>query len=357
LLALILESRGIDRTFIGLNASMPAFGMMIISPLIPCLIKSLGIKRFLFSCLLVDVCMVLCYPLLDYIYAWFAISLLAGAAANALLVASETWINELAIDATRGRVMGIYNAMLIGAVSMGPLIIPLTGILGWAPFLIGAGFIVLAAVPLLWAGSSSLNLHGESSFTLFSFVLLAPTPVFAVILFAWKEFAGGALLPVYGVSNGMSESTAAIMLSVLGLGGVLLTFPFGWLADKMDRYLLMILCGLGIFIGALILPFVITGGAGLWIMLFCWGGLFAGLYTVILTLIGQRFRGLELAVANISIGIVWGIGSLSGPSLTGVAMDIWDPHGFPIVFIAASAAFVLFATIRWLLAEDKSKLL
>jgi MFS family permease len=357
LLALILESRGIDRTIIGLNAAMPAFGMMIISPLIPRLIKSLGIKRFLISCLIVDVSMVLCYPLLDYLYAWFAISLIAGAAANALLVASETWINELAVDATRGRVVGTYNAMLIGAIAMGPLIIPITGIQGWTPFLVGAVFIVMAAIPLMWVGPSTLTLHGKSSFTFFSFVLIAPTLTLAVILFAWKEYAGGSLLPVYGVSNGMDESTAAIMLTVLGIGGVVLTFPFGWLADKMDRYLLMILCGVGILVGALLLPMVINGGVTLWILLFCWGGVFAGLYTVILTIVGQQFRGLELAVANIAIGIIWGIGSLTGPSLTGVAMDVWEPHGFAIVFIAASAAFVLFAMGRWILAKDKTRVL
>ncbi len=357
LLALILESRGVDRTFIGLNASMPAFGMMLISPFIPGLIVSFGIKHFLFGCLIVDVCMILFYPLFDTLYAWFVIGFIAGAATNALLVASETWINEIAVDASRGRVLGTYNAMLIAAMAFGPLIIPVTGIHGWTPFLVGAGFVMLASIPLFWAGESTLTLHGESSFTFVSFVMIAPTLSFAVILFAWKEFAAAALLPVYGISSGMDVPGAAVMLSVLGIGGVVLTFPFGWLADHMDRYLLLIFCGIGILAGAVLLPFVINAGFSLWLMLFCWGGVFTGLYTVILTIVGQRFRGLELAVANVSIGVIWGIGSLTGPSVTGVAMDIWDPQGFPIMFMVASAAFVLFAIVRWSGAKDRSKVL
>jgi MFS family permease len=300
---------------------------------------------------------VLAYPLFDHLYAWMTISLVAGAANNALLMSSETWVNEITEDATRGRIMASYNALFIASMALGPLIIPLAGTEGWLPFVIGATFVATASIPLFWVGKSTMIMHGKSSFNLISFVLVAPVLCFAILLFAWKEFAASALLPVYGVVNGMSQSSAAVMLTVLGLGGLLLTFPFGWLADKMDRYLLLVLCGIGIFAGAITLPFVIGKGWSLWVFLFFWGGLFAGLYTVILTIVGQRFRGMELVVANISIGILWGIGSLTGPSVAGVAMEIWDPHGLVFVFIAASAAFVTFSIARWLLAKDKAKVL
>jgi MFS family permease len=357
LLSLNLEARGIEKSLIGLNAAMPAFGMLIVAPFIPWFIKTLGMRNFLVSLLFLDLCTVLAYPLFDHLYAWMTISLVAGAANNALLMSSETWVNEITEDATRGRIMASYNALFIASMALGPLIIPLAGTEGWLPFVIGATFVAAASIPLFWVGKSTMIMDGKSSFNLISFVLVAPVLCFAILLFAWKEFAASALLPVYGVVNGMSQSSAAVMLTVLGLGGLLLTFPFGWLADKMDRYLLLVLCGIGIFAGAITLPFVIGKGWSLWVFLFFWGGLFAGLYTVILTIVGQRFRGMELVVANISIGILWGIGSLTGPSVAGVAMEIWDPHGLVFVFIAASAAFVTFSIARWLLAKDKAKVL
>jgi MFS family permease len=357
LISLILESRDVEKSIIGLVATMPAFGMLAIAPLMPRLIKSLGIKRFLISCLLLDVCMLLCYPALDFLYAWMAIGLVAGAATNALLVSSETWVNEIAEDRTRGRVLALYNSLFIASMATGPLIIPLTGIQSPLPFYIGAACVAFAAIPLLFVGKATFVMQGKSSFSISSFVFVAPVLCFALLLFAWKEFAGGALLPVYGVVNGMEPSTAAVMLTVLGFGGLMLTLPFGWLADKMDRYVLLMICGLGILLGAITLPFVINKGMPMWILLFFWGGLFAGLYTVIMTMLGQRFRGMELVVANIAIGVLWGIGSLTGPSLTGIAMDVWDTHGFAIMFIISSSAFVLFSTGRWLLAKDKSKVL
>ena len=283
--------------------------------------------------------------------------MMIGVTTNCLLVTSETWINEIVSDTNRGRLMGLYNALFTAAIALGPLVIPVTGIEGWTPFLVGALFIALAAIPLFWTGSHYLSPHEEASFNIFSFVFVAPTLVAAVLLFAWKETAGMSLLPVYGIRSGLSEAQAAIMLTVSGLGGVTLAYPVGWLADKFNRYWMLVLCGVGTLSGTFLLPYVIGMDHLLWVLLFVWGGLFTGMYTVVLTIVGQRFRGRELVTANISIGVLWGIGSLTGPSITGVAMDIWDPQGFPLVFIAAGLLFVLFATGRWLLIKDKSAVL
>lgn len=354
LLSLILESRGVSRTLIGLNAAMPAFGLLLGSLMMPTLIRFFGIKHFLLLCLVVDLCMFLMFPLLDHLYAWFVIRFISGIAVNGLFIASEIWINEITLDENRGRILGIYNTFLAASVSLGPLIIPMVGIDGWAPFIVAAILVALAAIPIGWTGSSSPVMHGDSSFSITSFIFIAPTLIFAVLLFSWKEYAGTTFLPVYAVRSGIDDNIAAIMLTILGVGGICLTYPIGWLADKVDRYLVLILCGICAGLGALFLPIVITNGAALWILLFFWGGSFAGLYTVTLTIIGQRFRGMDLTIANVALGVVWGIGSLTGPTVTGIAMDIWDPQGFPGVFVIFSVLFVLFVSIRWSLLKNKT---
>ena len=357
LLALILESRDIDRSIIGLNAAMPAIGIFLSTPFIPMLVEKLGMQRFLVLVLMVDLVVLLQFPRFDHLYVWFFLGMFLGAMTNCMLVASETWINEIVDDANRGRLMGLYNALLAATVAVGPLTIPAVGIQGYAPFLVGAGFIALAALPLLWTGPHRLSVHDEPTFNLFSFMWLAPTLVAAVLLFSLKETAGNALLPVYSTRSGMSEAEAAIMLTVIGVGGVSLSYPMGWLADRFNRYGLLVFCGLGALAGAVLLPYAMDAGILLYLLLFGWGGAFAGMYTAVLTIIGQRFRGRDLVTANVSLGMLWGIGSLIWPSLTGVAMDIRDPDGFPLVFIAVSLLFVLFASGRWLLSRDRSRVL
>ena len=346
LLSLILEARGIDRSLIGLNAAMPALAMLFISPFLPRIVRRCGFRRFLLGCLLVEFTTFLALPLFDHIYAWFIIRFVMGASTAGLFVVAETWINQIAEERNRGRVMGIYATVLSAGFAVGPLILAVIGTSGWLPFLVGAGFIALAVVPLALTQVQAPTLDGPTGFSIFQFIKMAPSLAGAVLLFAFLEVAIFALLPVYSVRSGIAETNAAIMLVVLTLGNVALQFPIGWLADRFNRYLIMTACASIAFFGALLLPLAIEWGALLWVFLFLWGGLFPGIYTVAMTILGQRFRGRDLMTANAAFGVLWGVGSLTGPAITGVAMDLRDPGGMPVTLSIVSGIFLLILLIR-----------
>ena len=84
----------------------------------------------------------------------------------------------------------------------------------------------------------------------------------------------------------------------------------------------------------------------MWLGLGLWIGLFTGTYIVAMTIVGQRFQGADLVTANASFGFLWGLGMLIGPFLSGSAMDIWDPHGFPGVLAAVTAMVLAIALYR-----------
>ena len=56
-------------------------------------------------------------------------------------------------------------------------------------------------------------------------------------------------------------------------------------------------------------------------------------------LIGQRFRGRDLVTANAAAGMLWGVGSLLGPLLSGSLMDL-GPQGVPVALALAAGLFV-----------------
>ena len=93
-------------------------------------------------------------------------------------------------------------------------------------------------------------------------------------------------------------------------------------------------------LGVAALPFVVTIPWLLCLVVFLWMGFFAGIYTVVMTLAGQWFRGLELATAMAAFGVFWGLGGVAGPLVSGVAMDLWNPHGLPAVFLGVAVVFV-----------------
>ena len=346
LISLILENRGVDRTINGLLAATPSLAMLLVTPLIPRLIARAGLKKFLLVCIVADLVLFLLLPALDRLSAWFVIRFLMGATVAGLFVAGETWINELAEEATRGRTMGLYAMVVSGGFALGPLLLPLTGTDGWLPFLAGGGFIALAAVPLLLGRPASPVFSSDPAWSVLGFFAVAPTLCAAVMLAAFKDAAGMPLIPVYAVRVGVEQDAAALMLTVLGVGALALQIPLGWLADRVNRYALLLVCAATGAVGAVLFALVIHAGWLLWLVLFFWGGAFSGVYTLALVLLGERFRGAALATGNAAFGFSWGIGSLFGPAVSGVAMDVWDPHGLPATLCVVAVLFLLLALYR-----------
>jgi len=74
----------------------------------------------------------------------------------------------------------------------------------------------------------------------------------------------------------------------------------------------------------------------------------SGVYTIAMVLIGERFRGADLAAASALFGIMWGSGSVLGPSLGGLAMDFYGPHGLPLALALMFALFLPLPAGAWL---------
>jgi MFS family permease len=351
LISLILESRGVDRSINGLLAATPSLAMLLVTPAIPRLIARVGLKPFLLACISADLVLFLLLPAVDRLYAWFVIRFLMGATVAGLFVAGESWINELAEEASRGRTMGFYAMVVAGGYALGPVLLPLTGIHGWLPFLAGSAFIALATLPLLLGRPVSPTFSGDPTWTVLGFFAVAPTICAAVMLAAFKDAAGIPLIPVYAVRMGVGQEAAALMLTVLGIGALALQIPLGWLADRIDRYALLLACAASGALGAVVFALSIRSGWLAWLVLFLWGGAFSGVYTMALVILGERFRGAALATGNAAFGFCWGLGSLFGPALAGPAMDLWDPHGLPATLCASSLLFLLLALYRRMTAS------
>jgi hypothetical protein len=110
----------------------------------------------------------------------------------------------------------------------------------------------------------------------------------------------------------------------------------------MDRVRLAIVLGLVAVGGALLWPLVLSHPWIAYPMLFLWGGVFVGIYTLMMAVVGSRFAGTELVGIYAVMGLVWGVGALLGPALAGLAMDL-ATHGLPIFAALACLAFTIYA--------------
>ena len=182
------------------------------------MIAATGVKAFLLGCLAL---MVLTYGLLglagDNVALWFPLRLLFGFAGAGMFVGSEIWINALAPDHLRGRVIGIYSTCLALGFAAGPFLIDWFGTVGFTPFFIGMLIFSTALGPILMAQGPT-SAQEETSKSFFHLLPKAPVTFLSASVFAGAEAAILTFLPVYALAVDWGESVGARAVTVYGLG-------------------------------------------------------------------------------------------------------------------------------------------
>jgi MFS family permease len=224
--------------------------------------------------------------------------------------------------------------------AIGPLVLVLTGTEGWPPFLAAAALIAISGAPLLFAADVAPDVSGTSSIPLPVFLVIAPTALLLNGVYAATDMAFLTFLPIYTIDLGLGEASSLTLLTIAGVGGFVFQLPMGWLADRVDRHLLVIVTVSIVIAGAAAMPFVIAVETWNMVFMFVFGGMFASLYSFALVLLGERFRGADLASASVAFGVMWGVGSVAGPPISGATMELLEPHGLPIVIGAAFALYL-----------------
>jgi MFS family permease len=345
LVALNLAERGLGETMIGLNAAMHAVGVLLVAPILPRLAGRFGAGPLIIFALALTAVLLLLFPLLPIIWVWFVLRIGLGVGAEILFVLTESWASELSDDRTRGRVMATYTALLSLGFAGGPLILSVTGPDGLLPFALGAGVALVALVLMLQPRLVRPAMHAHGHGNLLRFMRIAPIAMSTTALNAAVETAGLSFLTLYAVRLGWEEQAGTQLITTLMVGAILLQLPIGWLCDSMDRRRLMLILGGLATVGALAWPLMLRTPWVAYPALFLWGGVFVGIYTTMLAIIGSRFRGTDLVGVYAAMGLLWGAGALLGPSMAGLSLDLTH-HGLPLFVALACGAFTLFL-ILW----------
>lgn len=346
LLSLLLEGRGTDAVVTGLNTGSAFIGVILGPLLAPRGVRLFGLRRLLLACFALDIAAFLLMHIFDGLAAWFALRILLGLVGSSIFTASEAWINLLAAGGARGRILGMYAAALSAGFALGPLLLSITGIEGWAPFAANGVVVAAAALPLLGVGRAADGFGRERGANPLAMFARAPFLVFAVAMFGLYETSLQSLLPIWGVRIGLRDGVASAAVSAVYFGAIAAQVPIGWMSDTRGRRAALLLCGAVGVAGAALVPIAAGSLPALFCILFVWGGIASGIYPVVLGMAGDRFRDAELVAVNAAIITAYGLGSLAGPTLAGAAMDAWNPQGLLAFFVALFAAFLGVIVLR-----------
>ncbi|MDD2136785.1 MFS transporter [Pseudomonas kurunegalensis] len=347
LVSLRLHEAGASTLEIGIISAIPAAGMMLSAFLVDACCRHLTRRTIYLLCFsLCTVSIALLESAFGSLWLLALLRLGLGLGMGIAIILGESWVNELCPEHNRGKIMALYATSFTGFQVLGPAMLAVLGADSpWITGVVTACYgLALLCIVLTVPNDHVEHEEGEKSFGLAGFFRVAPALCVAVLFFSFFDAVVLSLLPVYATSHGFAVGVAALMVTVVFAGDMLFQLPLGWLADRVERTGLHLVCGLvamamAIGIG---LPWLLNLTWLLWPLLVVLGAVAGGIYTLALVLIGQRFKGQDLVTANASVGLLWGVGSLIGPLLSGAAMNV-APHGLPMALALMAGLFVCFA--------------
>jgi MFS family permease len=351
LLAFLLEREGVSAALNGASMAMAALASIAVTPFAPRALKRFGAAQVLIATLVMSVLSIVIMRLWVNAWFWFPMRFLFGGTLAILFVTSEFWINMAAAPHNRGRMVGLYLSLFSGGWALGALTLGVLGPYAWSTIAVVCAPLLLAIVPLARDAGRAPRAAGMPSRPALAFVLAAPAAMLAAFVFGAVEFGVFALMPIFAMRAGLGELAGSSMLTALAIGGVALGYPIGWLADRVAPQRVLVLCTLTGLVGALTLPLVTHTPLVLYPSIFLWGGALGGLYSMALVTLGARFAGGDLAAANAMIVVLYSLGGLVTPPLSGLLMDRLGPNGLALMLGALCGALA-----AWLLGARLSAL-
>ncbi len=349
LLALVLDAQNVSKSLIGLSTIAQAVAILAIAPFAPGLMTRFSPAKLMQVMSVALALLFIITGLYQNVWFWFPLRLLIGAATAILWIASEALINELAVERWRGRIIAIYASVGAAGFALGPLLLIITGSEGMAPFVATSVIILLAGLPLFFVTHQRMEYPDEKNQGIWKVFLLAPVIMLANIVYAASAESLITFFPLYGMHFGMTKEFTLGLLTIMGAGGMILALPLGWVADHVNRMGMLVCVLLFTMVCLLAMPHVWQLQPWLvFLFIFVFGGVEGMIYALGVILIGERFKGAQLASATTAFSACWGAGTMLGPLLVGTGMDRFGNGSMVYIIFAIFAVYLPLPVVSWL---------
>ncbi len=270
-MVLLMLGNGVQGTVVGVRGSIVGFspfamsiilsgffiGYIIGSRITPTLILRVGHVRVFAAYASLCSAAFLMFTIFPNQPLWFVLRIIIGICISGTLIVVEGWLNNAATNETRGQALSIHlMAQLLGfVISQGMLRFAAPD--GYGLFILGAAFMSLALVMLVLSPAPAPKFEETKPMKISRLWQVTPFAAGGVFLMGGM-FAGiYGLSAVYSMEKGLSFDHIGIFIGALFAGSLIIQYPLGWLSDRMNRRLLIVIivftgaiaCGFGAFIG------------------------------------------------------------------------------------------------------------
>ena len=278
---------------------------------------------------------------------WILMRSSTGFCFAGLYVVAESWLNGLATNTFRGRLLAVYNVVTIGAYGAGQLLVfnfdarTLTG------FAFAAVVSSLAVIPVVMSEQAATpNVDNHTHITMRELAKIVPTGAGTILLVGLAHGGMLGMAVIFATREGLSVGRVGILIAAINLGGMALTWPISSASDDLDRRIIGVLSSLAVIVLGLVM---LTQTPSSWFttaLLFAIGGFSFPLYAVGGAYTNDWVSQEQMGAAASQLVTLYGFGAMIGPLVAAPFLDIIGTQGFAWSIISLHALILLFLIYR-----------
>lgn len=348
LLPLRLLATGHSANDVGLVVAAEGAGFLIGCIFSSNLIRQVGEVRAYAAFAALSAVMMLAFGFTNTLAVLMAIQVVVGFVNAGQSIVIESWLNSMASNTGRGRILTLYVLVLGLFYGLGQLMAQPFDPAGDRLLMVSAGFYALALVPVtaVWVGEPEL--HAPVGIHIWKALRTSPLGTFACLLTGLVSSTFSSIGPIWGTELAFSQDKIVYLMASVQLGALFLQFPLGYLSDRLDRRVMMIWLS-----GALALictGFIFVNGATpVWLMLLMFsifGGISEIFYPLGVAHANDRAAPEEYVTLSSNLLLVWALGGTIGPAVATLGVERFGSGSFFWYAVALSLLFGGVALIR-----------
>lgn len=355
-LMLLMVGNGVQGSLLGIRGALEGFstfelsvvmsayfaGFLLGSRRAPAMIRRVGHVR-VFAALgsMISAVLVL-YPLaLDWV-AWSALRALIGFCFAGVYVTTESWLNSMSSNETRGQALSAYMIVQMLGIIASQALFGFGDPNGFSLFIIPSVLVSLAFMPLLLANLPAPVFQDTRPMSFRALFRISPLGCTGMLLTGGIFAAMFGMASVWGAMRALTVGQIAGFVAALYVGGLLFQYPVGWLSDRLDRRKLVLWLSV---LGAVVMAVAFAVKLPYWALLgvaAVLGGMINPLYSLLIAHTNDYIGKEDMAAASSGMLFLNGFGAIFGPLVAGWAMGLVGSGGYFLfigLLFAALAAY------------------
>ncbi|MEH6445853.1 MAG: MFS transporter [Oceanospirillaceae bacterium] len=333
---------------IGLIMSMFSVGLLLGGIYTRRLIIRVGhIRVYAASAAMAAISILICYLWLNE-WLWAVMRILMGFCIASTNIVADGWLSERATSDTRARILATNQIVVLLAMFLGSFMINLADISDATLYIMAGLLLCGGVVPIAMSSASAPDIDDSPPMPLRKLLNTSPVGVTAVLMCGLILGSLLSMLAVYAKAKGITGFDVSLLVGAAVVGGVILQYPIGYLADRFERRKVMLNIVLVSMICTALIPFVINLDLFIpaLVLVSLSSGIISSLYPLGVAETFDRLQQNEMGRAIGAMIIIYASGGIIGPYTVGLVMEYIGIDSFFMFMAAIQCLFAFFIVYR-----------